>query len=244
MTQCARDHTPAHVIVIIPAYNEEESIAKTVQGVRNAGYDYVVVNDGSTDRTLEICLNNGFNVLNLPQNLGIGGAVQAGHKFAKEHGYDIDIQLDGDGQHDPRYLDSLVEEILNGADLVIGSRFLEKSSGFRSTLLRRVGISWLSLWLLLLTRTRVTDPTSGFRACGPRAIELFCQTYPIDYPEPDSIATVLRYGLSVKETPVIMRERQGGSSSIGGFSSIYYMIKVTLAIWIACMTRHTNRLEQ
>lgn len=229
-----------NVLIIIPAYNEEDSIAATVRDIKATGFDYVVINDGSTDRTLSICKDNSFNVLDLPQNLGIGGAVQAGHKYAKQHGYNIDIQFDGDGQHDSSYLDALVSEIQNGADLAIGSRFLQKTEGFRSTALRRVGITWLSAWLRLFTRKQITDPTSGFRACGPRAIDLFCQTYPIDYPEPDSIATALRDGLIVKEVPVSMRERQGGSSSIGGLSSIYYMIKVTLAIWIACMTRHTK----
>lgn len=240
MSKCADNGKAPRALIIIPAYNEEESIEQTVRGVANAGYDYVVVNDGSTDRTYEICVKNDFNVLNLPQNLGIGGAVQAGHKYAQAHGYEIDIQLDGDGQHDPTYLDALVSEIQNGADLAIGSRFLEKTDGFQSTLLRRVGITWLSIWLRILAHKHITDPTSGFRACGPRAIDLFCRSYPIDYPEPDSIATALRSGLKVKEIPVTMRERQGGSSSIGGLSSIYYMVKVTLAIWIACMTRHSD----
>lgn len=240
MSKCADNGKAPRALIIIPAYNEEESIEQTVRGVAKAGYDYVVINDGSTDRTYEICIKNGFNVLNLPQNLGIGGAVQAGHKYAQAHGYEIDIQLDGDGQHDPTYLDALVSEIQNGADLAIGSRFLEKTDGFQSTLLRRVGITWLSIWLRILSHKHITDPTSGFRACGPRAIDLFCRSYPIDYPEPDSIATALRSGLKVKEIPVTMRERQGGSSSIGGLSSIYYMVKVTLAIWIACMTRHSD----
>ena len=228
------------ILIIIPAYNEEDSIVATVRSIQGAGFDYVVINDGSTDQTLSICRANNFNVLDLPQNLGIGGAVQAGHKYAKRYGYDIDIQFDGDGQHDSSYLESLVTEIQDGADLVIGSRFLKKTSGFRSTVLRRIGISWLSIWLRLLTHRRITDPTSGFRACGSRAIDLFCQTYPIDYPEPDSIATALRNKLIVKEVPVTMKERQGGSSSIGGLSSVYYMVKVTLAIWIACMARHTK----
>lgn len=228
------------VLIIIPAYNEEASIKTTVESVKALGYDYVVVNDGSSDQTLKVCQENDYNLLNLTINLGIGGAVQAGHKYAYEHGYDIDVQLDGDGQHDPAFIEKLVKQIALGADLVIGSRFIENTEGFQSTALRRLGINWLSRWIRLLTKEKITDPTSGFRACGPKAIELFCSVYPIDYPEPDSIATALRNGLSVKEMPVIMRERQGGSSSIGGFSSIYYMIKVTLAIWIACMSRHAK----
>ena len=222
------------VLVIIPAYNEQESILATVEKIKNCGYDYVVVNDGSKDDTLKICRENDINVLDLPQNLGIGGAVQVGHKYAWRYGYDIDVQVDGDGQHDPSFIPRLVELIQNGSDLAIGSRFLERNGGFRSTVMRRVGIAWLSFWLRLFTGKRITDPTSGFRACGRRAINLFCKSYPMDYPEPESIAHALRAGLKVNEAPVSMLERQGGVSSIGGFSSVYYMIKVSLAIWIAC----------
>ena len=228
------------VLIIIPAYNEAENIVDTVQGVVDAGYDYVVVNDGSKDNTLSVCRANDINVIDLPQNLGIGGAVQTGHKYARDMDYDVDIQLDGDGQHDPAYLGKLVAEIQNGADLVIGSRFLEQTEGFQSTFMRRVGITWLSFWIKLLTGKRITDPTSGFRACGRRATNLFAQSYPIDYPERDSIAHALRLGMDVREVSVEMRERQGGVSSIGGFKSVYYMIKVTLAISVACMTRHTR----
>ena len=222
------------VLVIIPAYNERESILSTVDGIRSLGYDYVVVNDGSTDDTLTICRKNGINVLDLPQNLGIGGAVQAGHKYAQRFGYDIDIQVDGDGQHDPSFIPQLISLIEQGADLAVGSRFLEKTDGFQSTLMRRVGITWLSMLRRVFTGERLTDPTSGFRACNKRAIDLFCKSYPNDYPEPESIAHAIRVGLSVRECPVSMRERQGGVSSIGPLSSIYYMIKVSLAIWITC----------
>lgn len=224
------------VLVIVPAYNEETNIEATVRAVVDAGYDYVVINDGSHDSTLDICKSNDINVLDLPQNLGIGGAVQAGHKYAKRYGYDVDVQVDGDGQHDPKYIAMLVDEISNGADLVIGSRFLTSLDGFKSTRLRRIGIKWLSFWLRLFTGQIITDPTSGFRASGPRAISLFCENYPDDYPEPESIATSLKAGLTVGEVPVKMRERQGGVSSIGGISSIYYMVKVSLAISIACLT--------
>ena len=221
------------VLVIIPAYNERESIVSTVNSVVAAGYDYVVINDGSTDDTLDICRSNNLNVLDLPQNLGIGGAVQAGHKYAKQFGYDIDVQVDGDGQHDPSYIPKLVDGILSGSDLVIGSRFVEQTNGFQSSFMRRVGINWLSGVINLVTQHRITDPTSGFRACNRKAIDLFCKRYPADYPEPDSIVSALSHGLNVSETSVVMKERQGGSSSISGFSSIYYMIKVTLAILIS-----------
>ncbi len=224
------------VLVVIPAYNEEECILKTVENIRSFGFDYVVVNDGSSDDTLNICRANSINVLDLSQNLGIGGAVQAGHKYAQRFGYDIDIQVDGDGQHDPSYIPRLVELIESGADLAIGSRFLKQTDGFQSTFMRRVGISWLCLLIKLFTGKIVTDPTSGFRACNRRTIELFCQSYPDDYPEPESIATAMKLGLTVKEASVQMCERQGGKSSIGAASSIYYMIKVSLAIMMACWT--------
>lgn len=227
----------SRVLVIIPAYNESEAILDTVNDVIATGFDYVVVNDGSTDATLDICRSNHVNALNLPQNLGIGGAVQAGHKYAKKFGYEIDIQVDGDGQHDPSYIAALVEQVDAGSDLVVGSRFLEKTEGFQSTAMRRLGIAWLSGVIRALTHSTVTDPTSGFRACGPRAINLFCEDYPTDYPEPDSIVTALSRGLVVSEVPVCMRERQGGMSSISGFSSIYYMIKVTLAILISAFSK-------
>lgn len=224
------------VLVIIPAYNERDCILQTVRTIEECGYDYVVVNDGSKDDTLSICRDNGVNVLDLPQNLGIGGAVQAGHKYAQRFGYDIDIQVDGDGQHDPSYIPALVSLIQDGADLAIGSRFLEPTNGFQSTFMRRVGIKWLSWWIKLFTGKLVTDPTSGFRASNRRAIELFCMNYPDDYPEPESISLAMKLGLDVREASVQMLERQGGSSSIGGFSSVYYMIKVSLAIWLTCMT--------
>ena len=228
------------VLIVIPAYNEADNILNTVRGVVEHGYDYIVVNDGSRDATLDVCRSNGLNVLDLPMNLGIGGAVQAGHKYDQRFGYDIDIQLDGDGQHDPAYLDALVHGVVSGADLVIGSRFLEKTNGFQSTFMRRVGITWLSAMLKLCTGHRVSDPTSGFRACGRRAIDLFCASYPVDYPEPESIAVAIKSGLSVKEVSVEMRERQGGTSSIGGLSSVYYMLKVSLAILIASASRRSK----
>lgn len=228
------------VLVIVPAYNEQDCIVETVRRIKETGYDYVVVNDGSKDNTLKLCRENGINVLDLPQNLGIGGAVQAGHKYAQHYGYDIDVQVDGDGQHDPSYIPQLVKIIEDGADLAIGSRFVEETDGFQSTWLRRVGITWLSGLLRLLTGKNVTDPTSGFRASGRRAIELFCDSYPMDYPEPESIACALKRGLQVRECSVNMLERQGGKSSIGGFSSIYYMIKVSLAIVITCCSSSNN----
>lgn len=228
-------------LIIIPAYNEEDCILDVVDTVREAGLDYIVVNDGSTDSTLSICKENGLNVLNLPQNLGIGGAVQAGHKYALAHDYDIDIQFDGDGQHDVGYIPSLIQTVCDGADIAIGSRFVSDTDGFKSTFMRRVGIKWLSMWLKIFTGKRVTDPTSGFRACGKAAIALFARTYPDDYPEPESIAEALKAGLDVVDVPVVMHERQGGSSSIKALSGAYYMLKVTIAITIVCLSRRLWR---
>lgn len=227
------------VLIIVPAYNEEEAITKVASTIRQAGYDFIVVNDGSKDSTLEICHRENIPVLNLSSNLGIGGAVQCGHMYAHEHDYDIDIQFDGDGQHDINYVPTLIDAVQNGADLAIGSRFIDAhADDFLSTGLRRLGIRWLSGAIKFMTGKRINDVTSGFRACNRRTIELFCQDYPIDYPEPESIVTALKHHLSVQEVPVKMNERQGGASSIRTLSSVYYMIKVSLAIVIQGITRH------
>ena len=220
------------VLIIIPAYNESLSIVSVVEEVKSYGYDYLVINDGSTDDTLDVCIKNNIQVLNLVKNLGIGGAVQAGHKFAYENGYDVDIQFDGDGQHDALYLSKMLSQVEKGSDLVIGSRFLSSTDGFQSTFMRRVGIKWLSWLIYVLSKQKITDPTSGLRAANRKTIELFCKTYPIDYPEPESIVEALNANLSITEIPVKMRERSEGKSSIDIFSSVYYMIKVSLAIII------------
>jgi len=229
------------VLLIVPAYNEEKSIVSVVNEIKAHGYDYVVVNDGSTDSTLLECRKNDINVLSLVRNLGIGGAVQAGHKYAREKGYDVDIQFDGDGQHDIAYVPFLVKEIEKGVDLVIGSRFLEPTDGFRSTFMRRVGIRWLSVIIRLFSGAKITDPTSGFRASSRKAIELFCESYPIDYPEPESIVEAINCRLTVSEVPVEMRERTEGRSSIRLFTSIYYMVKVSLAIAISAIANRSLR---
>ncbi len=224
-------------LLIIPAYNEARNIAGVAQAVAEAGYDFIVINDGSTDDTLEVCREHDLPVLDLKQNLGIGGAVQAGHKYALENGYDVDVQFDGDGQHDIRYVAALLDLIERGADLAIGSRFVERTEGFRSSFMRRIGIRWLSGCIRLFSGRRITDPTSGFRACSKRSISLFCRNYPTDYPEPESIVTAIGNGLSVQEAPVIMHERVGGASSIRALGSIYYMVKVSLAIAIMSLSR-------
>ena len=222
--------------LIIPAYNEEKNIENTIKKIldlHNPDIDYIIINDGSTDNTLEILENNHFNYLNLPANLGIGGAVQTGYKYALYNNYDIAIQFDGDGQHNVEYISQLIQQVEAGNDLVIGSRFLDNLTGFKSTKTRRVGIKLLSNLIKLCTGKKITDPTSGFRACNKKIIELFSMNYPYDYPEPDTIVKVIKKGFNVKEIPVIMNEREQGKSSINMLKSVYYMIKVSLSIIIS-----------
>ena len=221
-------------LVIIPAYNESGSIIKVVNDLReNApGFDYVVINDCSTDNTLDVLRENHINHVNLSVNLGIGGAVQTGYIYARQNGYDIAAQFDGDGQHDAAYLEMMAEELVrSGSDMVIGSRFIEKE-GFQSSGLRRIGIRYFSILIKLMTGKVVTDPTSGMRMMNRDIIRIFAEDYPKDYPEPECVMSILRKGKKVTEVPVIMREREEGTSSIGGFKSVYYMIKVTLAIFM------------
>ena len=222
------------ILLIIPAYNEAENIEKLIDDlVRNYPvYDYVIINDGSQDETAEICETNCYNVVNLPINLGIGGAVQTGYRYARKYGYDIAVQIDGDGQHDAAYVERVIAPLQRGeADVVIGSRFLSKE-GFQSSRLRRIGITFLSDLLFLCTGKRVRDVTSGFRAVNEKFINIYAEDYPSDYPEPEAIITAIMYGGKVTEVPVAMRERENGESSINLRKSVYYMIKVTLAIFV------------
>ena len=226
-------------LIIIPAYNEEANVVKTVESIERdaVGFDYIVINDCSTDRTKEICEEHGFHYVDLPINLGIGGAVQTGYKYAWENGYDMAVQVDGDGQHDPEFLELMAEYLeTHQVDMVIGSRFIEKQ-GFQSSGMRRVGIRFFSGLIRLMTGKTITDPTSGLRMAGRNVIELFSKDYPRDYPEPESVVAILRKGLKVAEVPVIMREREGGVSSISMKKSVYYMVKVTLAILIERIRR-------
>ena len=232
-------------LIIIPAYNESANIENTVKDIVNNApdFDYVIINDCSTDNTLEICERNGFNVVNLPLNLGIGGAVQTGYRYAYNNGYDIAVQVDGDGQHDPASLTKMAEVMVaEKADMLIGSRFLEKE-GFQSSRVRRMGITYFTWLIKLFTRKKITDPTSGLRMINSDIIEIFAESYPRDYPEPESVVHVIRLGKNVREIPVIMRERQGGKSSIRFFSSIYYMIKVTVAILTELMRKIDRKKE-
>lgn len=223
----------SNILVIIPAYNEEESILDVIDDLKvNAPYaDHIVVNDGSTDGTQNLLKEHGIPHINLVKNLGIGGAVQTGYKYALQRGYDIAVQFDGDGQHRAEYISDLIAPIQKGeVDLVVGSRFKGETDGFKSSLMRRLGIIILSGILRMASTNKVEDVTSGFRAAGRRVIELFALYYPDDYPEPESLALVARKGLRLAEVPVSMRERMGGESSIKRMDSVYYMIKVTIAI--------------
>lgn len=222
------------VLLIIPAYNEEESLRSLIEEIKTvcSGMDYLVVNDCSSDDTERLLEELGANYITLPCNMGIGGAVQSGYRYAAQNGYDIAIQIDGDGQHDVRFVKDMVKLIEDKqADVVIGSRFIDKE-GFQSSQARRIGIRILSVLIRLMCGAKVKDVTSGFRAVNRRFIELFAENYPDDYPEPEVIVTTKLYGAVIKELPVVMRERTTGKSSINLKRSIYYMIKVSLAIII------------
>ena len=223
------------MLVIIPAFNEEGNLEKTIQDIQDNApeFDYVIINDCSTDQTLQICRRHGYSYLNLPVNLGIGGAVQTGYRYALYHGYDIAVQFDGDGQHRAKYLAKMANELKQtNSDMIIGSRFINKE-GFQSSSIRRFGIKYFTVLIHLLTGKRITDPTSGMRMINRKLMEKFTEEYPVDYPEPESVVTVLSEKFKVSEIPVVMMHRENGVSSISMGKSLYYMIKVTCAILIA-----------
>ena len=229
-------------LAIVPAYNEEDSIAATVRDIREHAptFDVLVVDDGSTDRTADLARNAGARVLRHPFNLGIGGAVQSGYQFALENWYDIAVQVDGDGQHDARNIDDLLRRLQSrpGLNLVTGSRFLaEDGTGYGSSISRRLGIRIFSRILSAVTRRRVTDPTSGFRMADRRGIELFARDYPHDYPEVEAVLLVHAHRLKATEIPVEMRARQAGVSSINASRSVLYMVKVLLALLVGLLRR-------
>ncbi|MEE0419942.1 MAG: glycosyltransferase family 2 protein [Lachnospiraceae bacterium] len=221
-------------IAIIPAYNERDSIVETIRNLKENApdFDYIIINDCSRDDTMDICKYHDLNVINLPVNLGIGGAVQTGYLYAFNHNYDVAVQFDGDGQHDASYLERMVDLLVEKElDMVIGSRFIE-NKGFQSSGIRRIGIKYFTFLIHLLFGQRITDATSGMRLCNRKTMSLFMKEYPRDYPEPESVARLLRHKYKVEEIPVIMHERVAGVSSISLSKSAYYMIKVSLAIFI------------
>lgn len=227
--------TVCRCLAIVPAYNESASIAMVVERLLSIpmGIDVLVVNDGSSDDTAELAKAAGAKVVTLPYNLGIGGAVQTGLLYAKSKGYEIALQVDGDGQHKPDEVSIIVDPVCHGeADVSIGSRFLD-NKGFRSSGVRRIGILVFRAAIYLLTRRVITDNTSGFRAFNKSAISYLADHYPCDYPEVEVIVALSRNGFRLKEFPVRMMERQGGRSSITPIRSAYYMIKVLLAVMIS-----------
>lgn len=233
-------------LIIIPAYNEAENIEKVVDNLISnfPQFDYIIINDGSNDNTKEICREKQYHVLNLPINMGIGGAVQTGYRYARDNEYEAAVQIDGDGQHDVAYLEGMLEVLEKGqADAVIGSRFVDKE-GFQSSRLRRVGIRFLSNLGKLLTGVKVKDITSGYRVVNRRFIEIFAEDYPADYPEPEALVIVAVHGGKIVEYPVIMRERENGESSITLKKSIYYMCKVTLAMSIRRLSFGVRRKKK
>lgn len=222
------------VLIIIPAYNESQNIETVVDNIIDnyPQYDYVVINDGSRDDTRDVCRRRGYEYINLSINLGIGGAVQTGYKYARDKGYDIAVQIDGDGQHDIAFLEEMLPVLeKDKADIIIGSRFLEKE-GFQTSASRRTGIKILSILIFICTGKKIKDVTSGFRAINKHFIDIYADNYPTDYPEPEAIVEAVMHGGRIKEWPVVMKERENGSSSINFVKSVYYMIKVTLAILI------------
>ena len=228
------------VLLIVPSYNEEENVLKNYNNIikynkkSDIKYDTIIINDGSTDKTEEICANNHIPYISLVHNLGIGGAVQTGYKYALYNDYDIAVQFDGDGQHDVSYVKNIIEPIIhNECDMVIGSRFInKKSSEFKSSFARRIGINIISFFIKIKTGKRVCDTTSGFRAVNKDIIRKFASDYPVEYPEPISTVEILKKGYKVKEVPVSMNEREHGTSSIKTWKKAYYMFNVVISILV------------
>ncbi len=236
------------IIIIIPCFNEQVAIVKTIETVQQvlSSMDAVVgevlvINDCSTDISLQKIRKTDANYINLPINLGIGGAMQTGFKYSQENGFDIAIQLDGDGQHNPKYITNIIQPIINqSANVVIGSRFIDKQ-GFQSSSLRRTGINYFSWLNKKLVNVKILDSTSGFRALDKKAIKLVCNYYPETYPEPESIILYALNNLKIKEVPVKMRSREGGVSSITGFKTLFYMFKVTIGTLFLYIRLKSNK---
>jgi glycosyltransferase involved in cell wall biosynthesis len=235
-------------LAIVPAFNEEDAIGRVVEEIRayDPHLEVVVVDDGSHDRTAQVARAAGARVLRLPFNLGIGGAVQTGFRYAHENEFELAVRVDGDGQHDPAQLGAVIEPVLRGeADIVVGSRYLSPGGdGYRSSVPRRVGIRILASVVSLLTGQRITDPTSGFQALNRKAIALFAADYPHDYPEVEALVLLLRHRLGLREVPIEMRPRAAGRSSIQTLSSGYYMVKVLLALLVGSFRRNAVPLEE
>ena len=234
-------------VAVVPARNEEAAVGRVVAELRafDPDLDVVVIDDGSEDETAERALAAGAAVVRLPFNLGIGGAVQTGFKYALERGYESVIRLDGDGQHDPQQIPNLLAPLdRDEADVVVGSRFAAGAGEYRAPFARRAGIRWFAHLVSLLTRQKLTDTTSGFQAVNARAIRLFAADYPHDYPEVEAAVMVVRHRLRILEVPATMRGRETGRSSITLLRSLYYAIKVTLALFVGVFRRRVTPLEE
>lgn len=222
------------IYCLIPCYNEGGNLDELLPEIKQCNENYfpVVINDHSSDNTQEVALKNKATVINLPINLGVGGAVQTGLQYVKQHNGAYAVKIDGDGQHNPSDLKNLLKPLIEGeADIVIGSRFINQCEGFKSTFFRRQGIKILQLFTKLLSGNSITDPTSGYRAYNSKAIEFMAENYPsFDYPEPEEVILAAKNNLRIKEVPVLMRNRCHGTSSISFFGSFYYMAKVILAM--------------
>ena len=232
-------------LAIVPAYNESAAIGATVHDLHMHApdFDVLVVDDGSTDATSQVAKDAGAMVIQLPFNLGIGGSVQTGYQYALEHGYDVAVQVDGDGQHDARYVHELLGRLRAERELnmVTGSRFLEaEGDGYRSSASRRLGIRIFAGILSLIAGRQITDPTSGLRMVDHRGIELFARDYPHDYPEVEAAVLLHFHQLRGAEIPVQMRPRTTGVSSINPTRSVYYMVKVLLAILVGVLRARPN----
>jgi len=233
-------------LVIIPAHNEEKSLPWVIRAVANFSpeSDILVVNDCSLDATSQVAKSlkkyADVTVLDLPYNLGIGGAMQAGFLYARDNGYDVAIQIDGDGQHSPKFIKDLKDGIIkDSSDLVVGSRFIGKK-GFKGLFLRRIGIRYFSKLIEAFTGMRILDATSGFRAFSKRAIAIFAEYYPHDYPEVESFVVLKKVGFKIIEIPVVMKRRKHGVSTINWIDGIYYMVRVSLGILISSLRDYSK----
>lgn len=234
------------ILIIIPSYNEEKNIPMVVENLKKnyPKYDYCIINDCSTDRTLDVCKENEYQYLSLCTNLGIGGGVQTGYLYAVANDYDYTVQIDGDGQHNPEFIGEMIETMQkNNADMVVGSRFLQKE-GFQTSSARRMGIRIINTLIKLCTGVTITDATSGLRLCSKRMTKFFADSYAQDYPEPEAIVAASLRGYKVMEHPVVMNERMSGTSSINLWKSVYYMIKITLAILLQRLSVRGGKVNE